>query len=125
MGNFINFLEVGYEEDEQSCSQSQHVAKLVVCNEELDYKEIGKGSQINASLNLSHSSISSQKEGFCLLDSIGEKNDIYVEAYKEGEVLNSKFLNEIVDISFEKIHESSFQSSFEDQFYSLQEESLF
>ena len=46
MGNFINFLEVGYEEDEQSCSQSQHVEKLVVCNEELDYKERGKGSQM-------------------------------------------------------------------------------
>ena len=56
--------------------------KLVVCNEELDYKERGKGSQINASLNLSHSEISSQEERFCLLDSIGEKNDISAEAYK-------------------------------------------
>ena len=86
----------------------------MVCNEELDFKEIGKGFQINASLNLSNSSISSQEEGFCLLDSIGEKNDISTEAYKEGEVLNSEILNEIVDISFEISHDSSFQSSFED-----------
>ena len=55
-----------------------------------------------------------------MLDSIGEKNDIYVEAYKEGEVLNSKFLNEIVDISFENSHDSSFQSYFEDQFGNMQ-----
>ena len=60
-----------------------------------------------------------------MLDSIGENNDICVEAYKEGEVLNSKFLNEIVDISFENTHESSFQSYFEDQFDSMQEELLF
>ena len=44
MENFMNLLEVEDEEDEQSCSQSQHVEKSVVCNEELDYKERGKGS---------------------------------------------------------------------------------
>ena len=38
MENFMNFLEVEDEEDEQSCSQSHHVEKSVVCNEELDYK---------------------------------------------------------------------------------------
>ena len=93
--------------------------KSLVCNEELDYKERGKGSQIKSSLNLSHSEMSSQEEGFCLLDSIGENNDISAEAYKEGEV------HEIVDISFENSHESSFQSYFEYQFDSMQEELLF
>ena len=82
----------------------------MVCNEELDYKERGKGSQIKASLNLSHSSISYKEEGFYLLDSIGEKNDISTEAYKESEFLNSEILNKIVDISFEISHESLFQS---------------
>ena len=91
----------------------------------MDYKERGKGSQINDSLNPSHSKISSEEEGFCLLDSIGEKNDICVESYKEGEVLNSEILNEIVDISFEISHESPFQSSFEDQFDNMLEELLF
>ena len=118
----MNFLEVEDEEDEQLCSESQHVEKSMVCNEELDCKERGKGSQINASYNLSHSEISSQEEGLCLLDSIGEKNDISAEAYKEGEVLNSEILNEMVDISFENSHESCFQSSFEDQFDSMQGE---
>ena len=85
--------------------------KSAVCNEELDYKERYKGSQINASY-FSNSEISSQEERFCLLDSIGEKNVISTEAYKEGEVLNSEILNEFVDISFENSHESSFQSYF-------------
>ena len=118
----MNFLEVEDEEDEKSCSQSWHVENLVVCNEKLDYKERGKGSQIKSSLNLSHSEISSQEEGFCLLDSIGEKNDIYVEAYKEGEVLNSRILNEVVDISFENSHVNSFQSYFEKKINSVEDE---
>ena len=57
-----------------------------------------------------------------MLDYVGEKDDISVEAYKEGEVLNSEILNEIVDISFEISHDSSFQSSFGDQFDSMLEE---
>ena len=121
----MKFLEVEDDEDEQSCSQSQLMEKSVVYNEALDHKERGEVPQIEASLNISLSSISSQEEGVCLLDSIGEKNDISAEAYKKGEVLNPKFLNEIVDISFEKIHESSFQSSFEDQFDNMQEELRF
>ena len=44
------------------------------------------------------------------------------EAYKEGEVLNSEILNEMVDISFEISHDSSFWSSFGDQFDSMLEE---
>ena len=60
-----------------------------------------------------------------MLDSTGEKNDISAKAYKEGEVLNSEILNEIVDISFENSHESSFQSSFEDQFDNMQQGLLF
>ena len=47
MENVVHFLEVEDEEDEQSCSQSHHVEKSLVFNEELDYKERGKGSQIN------------------------------------------------------------------------------
>ena len=50
----MNFLEVEDGEDVQSCSQSQLMEKSVVCNEELYYKETGKGSKINASFNLSH-----------------------------------------------------------------------
>ena len=96
--------------------------KSVFCNEALDHKERGEGSQINASFNLSHSEISSHKEGLGLLDSVGEKDDISAEAYKEGEVLNSEILNEMVDISFEISHDSSFQSSFGDQFDSMLEE---
>ena len=88
----------------------------------LDHKARGEGSQINASFNLSHSEISSHKEGLRLLDCVGEKDDVSAEAYKEGEVLNSKFLNEIMDILFEISHDSSFQSCFEDQFDSMLEE---
>ena len=110
MENFMNFLGVEDEEDEQSCNEYQLVGKSVVCNEELDYKERDKGSQINASY-FSNSEISSQEERFCLLDSIGEKNDISAKAYKEGEVLNSEILNEIVDMSFEISHDISFPCS--------------
>ena len=39
MENFMNFLEVGDEESEQSCSQSQHVRKSEVCDEEMKHKE--------------------------------------------------------------------------------------
>ena len=60
-----------------------------------------------------------------MLDFIGEKNDISAKAYKEGEVFNSEILNEVVDISFENSHESSFQSYFEDKFDSMQTELLF
>ena len=97
----------------------------MVCNEALDHRERVEGSQLNSSFNLSHPKISSHEEGWCVPVSTGENNDISVEAYKEGEVLNSEILNEIVDISFEKNHDSSFQSSFEDQFDSMQEELLF
>ena len=98
MENFMNLLDVEDEHEEKSGNQFQHVEKRTIYNEELDHKERGEGSQINASLNLSHLEISSQEEGFCLLDSIGEKNDISAKAYKEGEVLNSEILNEIADI---------------------------
>ena len=39
MENFIKFLKVGDEEGEQSCRQSQHVEKSVVCDEEMKHKE--------------------------------------------------------------------------------------
>ena len=38
MENFMNFLEVEDEEDEQSCSQYQLMEKSVVCNVALDQK---------------------------------------------------------------------------------------
>ena len=94
----------------------------MVFNEALDHKERGEGSQIIASFNLSHPKISSLEGGWCVPDSAGGKNDISAEAYKEGKVLNSENLNEIVDISFEISHDSSFQSSFEDQFDNMLEE---
>ena len=40
-------------------------------------------------------------------------------------VVNSEILNKVVDISFEKIHENSFQISFKDHSDSMQEELLF
>ena len=58
----------------------------------------------------------------CLLDFVGGKNDISAKVYKEGEVSNSGILNEIVDISFETNHDSSFQIYFEYQFDSMLEE---
>ena len=99
--------------------------KSVVCNEALDHKERGEGSQINAYLNLSHSSISSQEEGVYLLDYVEEQNDISFEVLEKNEVVNSEILNEVADISFENSHDNSFQSSCEDQFDSMQEELLF
>ena len=48
----------------------------------------------------------------CLLDYVEEKDDLYDEAYKEGEVLASEVLKERVDISFENIHGNPFQISF-------------
>ena len=87
--------------------------KSVVCNEALDHKERGEVPQIEDSLNISLSSISSQEEGVYLLDYVEEQNDISFEVLEKNEVLNSENLNEIVDISFENSHESSFQGSFE------------
>ena len=88
MENFMDFLEVEDDEDEQSCSQSQLMEKSMVCNEALDHKERGEGCQINASLNISHSSISSQEEGVYLLDYVEEQNDISFEVLEKNEVLN-------------------------------------
>ena len=79
----MNFLEVEDDEGEQSCIQSQLMEKSVVCNEALDHKEGGEGSQISVSLNLSHSSISSQEEGVYLLDYVEEQNDIYFEVLEK------------------------------------------
>ena len=93
MENFIKLLEVEDEEDEQSCSKSQHMEKSVVSNKALDHKEIGEGSQINTSLNLSHSSILSQEEGVYLLDYIEEQNDISFGVLGKNEVVNSEILN--------------------------------
>ena len=94
----------------------------MVCNEVLDHKDRGEGSQINASLSPSHSKISSHKEGLCWLDSGGKKNNISVEACKEGEALNSEIWNGTVDILFEIRLEISFQSFVGDQFDSMLEE---
>ena len=103
MENLMNFLEVEDDEDEQSCSQSQLMEKLVVCNGALDQKERGGGFQINASFNLSHSSISSQEEGVYVLDYVEEQNDTLFEVLEKNEVVNSKILNEVADISFETV----------------------
>ena len=94
----------------------------VVWNEALDHKERGEGSRINASLNISHESISPQEEGVYLLDYIEEQNDISFGVLGKNEVVNSEILNEVTDISFENSHEISFQSSFDDQFDNMQDE---
>ena len=88
----------------------------------MGHEEGSKGSQKNVSFDLLHSEISPHKEGLCLLDSIGEGNNISVEAYKEGKVLASEILKEEVDISCENSHGNPFQRSFEYQSDSLSEE---
>ena len=55
MVHFMNLFEIEDDEDEQSCSQYQLMQKSMVCNEILDHKGRGEGSQINADFNLSHS----------------------------------------------------------------------
>ena len=70
----------------------------------------------------SHPKNSSHKEEWCVPDSVGEKNDVPAEAYKEGEVLDSKILHKIVDITFEISLDDSFQSSLGNQFDHKQEE---
>ena len=55
-----------------------------------------------------------------MLDPIGENDCVSAEAYKKDEVLNSKSLNEVVDISFKYFHEYPLHSYFEEQFESMQ-----
>ena len=63
----MNFLEVEGKQDDQSYSQSQHVKKPAVYDEELTYKGGDEDSKWNASLNLSNSENSPQEKGFCSL----------------------------------------------------------
>ena len=51
-----------------------------------------------------------------MLDYVEEENDIYFEVLEKNEVVILEILNEVVDISFENIHENSFQISFKYQF---------
>ena len=55
-----------------------------------------------------------------MLDPIEEMNDVSVEAYKGYEVLKSKILDELVDVSRGNCHVFSLHGSFEDQFDSMQ-----
>ena len=61
MVHFMNLFETKDDEDKKSSIQSHLMEKSVVCNEELDHKERGEGSQINSSFNLSHPKISSHE----------------------------------------------------------------
>ena len=54
MVHFMNLFEIEGDEDEQSSNQSQLIDESVVCNDVLDHKERGEGSQINDSFNISH-----------------------------------------------------------------------
>ena len=45
---------------------------------------------------------------------LNEKNDISFEKHKNNEVVNAKFLNQVVDIPFEICHENFLHCSFED-----------
>ena len=67
MENFINFLEMDDKKEEQSCDQSQHLKKPVVCNEELNHKEEDEGSKWDVPLCFSNSEILCQEE-IILLD---------------------------------------------------------
>ena len=51
------YLLAKEEEDKQSCSHSQHVEKIAVCDEEMKHKERDEDYQWDASLNLSNSEI--------------------------------------------------------------------
>ena len=73
---------------------------------------------------------SSNLEMFCqedifLLNLVEEQNDIPLEMLEENGVVNLQILNKVADISFKNNHENFFQSSFKDQFDSMQEELIF
>ena len=115
----INFLGMDDEWEGQLCNQSYPLEKLAVCNEELNNEEEYEGSQMGVSFCFSHSEIFCQEEIY-LLDPIEQMNDVFVEAYKEYEVLKSEILDEVVDVSPGNCHEFSLHGYFEDQFDSVQ-----
>ena len=90
----------------------------------MDNKEEDEGSQINVSFCFSNSEIFYQNK-ICFSDYIGENNYIYVETYREDEVVKSEILNEIMDVVVENCHENYCQGYFEKQFDNLQRELLF
>ena len=73
----------------------------------LDHQEKKEDSKWDISLCFSNLKISS-------LDFIEEHNDISFETLGRDQVLNSKILDEEVDVSFSNYHEHIFQDSFED-----------
>ena len=50
------------------------------------------------------------------LDSIEDQNDISFETHKENQVVNSKNLKEVVNVSFKNCHEHTLSIFSEDQF---------
>ena len=74
--------------EEKSCDQYQNVKKSAVINQELNHKEENEGYKWKVSSCFSNSKFLCQ-ERLCLFDFIEEKNDIFVEVYKENQVVNS------------------------------------
>ena len=87
MDEAIGFLEMDNEKEKQSCNQSQHDKKQEDRNEGLNHEEEDKVSKWIVSSCLSSSEFLCQ-ERICLLDFIEEKNDIFVEPYKENQAVN-------------------------------------
>ena len=81
----------------------------------MNHKEEAESSQIDISLCFSTSEMLCQEE-IIFLDYIEEHNDISFETLRKNHVLNSKILNEVVDVPFINFHENTLQGSFEDQF---------
>ena len=77
------------------------------CNNGLDHHEEEEDSKWDTSLCFLDSK-------FTLLDSMEKHNDIFFETLVRNRVLNSKILDEEVDVSFSNYHEHIFQDSFED-----------
>ena len=76
---------------------------------------------MDVSLCFSISEILWQEE-IILLDSIEEHNDISFKTVEKNQVLNSKILNEVVDVSFTSCHDHSLHGYFEEQFDKVIEE---
>ena len=66
---------------------------------------------MDVSFCFSNSEVFCQEEIF-LLNPIEKKTDIYVEAHKENQFVNSEIFNEVEDVPLGNCHEFSLHGSF-------------
>ena len=93
--------------------------KTTVCNKGLNHQEEEQGSQLIFSSCLSILEFLCEERSISL-DSIEEHNAISFETHKENQVVNSKILNKVVDVSLKNCHEHTLYGFCEDQFEHLQ-----